>query len=185
VSEDAGNDIHFSQAATLRNGTPVTIRAVRPDDRERLIAAFKELDPSTVYTRFFAFVKEIPAASLAHINEVDFDNVGALVVTIGSGRDESVIGGASYVCAPTTDGTKSAEVAFTVEEDYQGQGLASRLLALLVTIARRHGVAQFEADVLSGNAPMLAVFQRGGLPMRKRSEGGVVHLTMDLAPKEG
>ena len=185
MSEDAGDDTQFSQTATLRNGTPVTIRAVRPDDRERLIAAFKELDPSTVYTRFFAFVKEIPAASLKLVNEVDFDHVGALVVTIGSGHDEVVIGGASYVCASPTDGGKSAEVAFTVEEDYQGQGLASRLLALLVPIARRHGVTRFEADVLSGNSPMLAVFQRSGLPLRKRSESGVVHLTMDLAPREG
>ena len=186
MSEDAGDDIHFSQAAALRNGTPVTIRALRPDDRERLIAAFKELDPSTVYTRFFTFVKEIPAASLQLVDEVDFDHVGALVATIGSGADEVVIGGASYVCAPPSDEGKSAEVAFTVEEDYQGQGLASRLLALLVPMARRHGVTRFEADVLSGNAPMLAVFQRSGLPTQRRSEGGgVVHLTMALAPQQG
>ncbi len=74
-------------------------------------------------------------------------------------------------------------MAFTIEEDYQRQGLASKLMAALVELARRHGIVRFEADVLSGNAAMLAVFQRGGLPMRKRSEGGVVHLTMDLAPR--
>ena len=53
-------------------------------------------------------------------------------------------------------------------------------------MARRHGVTRFEADVLSGNAPMLAVFQRSGLPTQRRSEGGgVVHLTMALAPQQG
>ncbi|HSB23063.1 MAG TPA: GNAT family protein [Burkholderiaceae bacterium] len=180
MSDATVDDRQFRQASTLRDGTPVTIRAMRADDRERLVAAFHKLDPGTVYTRFFSFVKEIPAASLAHVDEVDFDHFGALVVTTGSGDDEIVIGGASYIVdASITDG-KAAEVAFTIEEDYQGQGLASQLLALLTTIARRHGVTRFEADVLSGNAPMLTVFQRCGLPTHRRSEGGVVHLTFDL-----
>jgi RimJ/RimL family protein N-acetyltransferase len=53
-------------------------------------------------------------------------------------------------------------------------------MAMLTQIARRHGITRFEADVLAGNAPMLKVFERSGLPARRRSEGGVVHLVMDL-----
>ncbi len=60
---------------------------------------------------------------------------------MGSGADETLIGGASYVALPSADGARAAEVAFTIEEDYQGQGLASKLLALLVDIARQHGIA--------------------------------------------
>jgi len=185
VNDATVDDREFRQALTLRDGTPVTIRAVRADDRERLVAAFHKLDPGTIYTRFFSFVKEIPAASLAHVAQVDFDHFGALVVTIGSGDDETVIGGASYIVDASITDAKAAEIAFTIEEDYQGRGLASRLLALLATIARRHGITRFEADVLGGNSPMLAVFERCGLPTRRRSAGGVVHLTFDLAAPGG
>ncbi|HSW24648.1 MAG TPA: GNAT family N-acetyltransferase [Burkholderiaceae bacterium] len=174
-------DAAFSQAATLRNGTPVTIRVMRPDDRERIVDAFNKLEPGTIYTRFFSHRKEIPDSSLDRIAAIDFVNLAGLVVTIGAGADETVIGSATYVGMPAPDGTRAAEVAFVIEEDYQGQGLATKMLAALTGLARRHGIARFEADVLSGNSPMLAVFQRCGLPMRRRSEHGVVHVEMDLA----
>ena len=181
MSEDSGDDRRFTQRTTLRNGTPVTIRAMHADDRDRIIAAFHKLEPDSVYTRFFSFVKEIPAQSLQLLSGIDFEKFGALVVTLGHGNDETVIGGASYVALGNTDGGKAAEVSFTIEEDYQGQGLASKLLSLLIQTARRHGFTRFEADVLSSNAPMLKVFERCGLPVRRHSEGGVVHLTMDLS----
>ena len=132
--------------------------------------------------RFFSFRKSIPERAFERIAEIDFVHLAGLVVTIGSGADETIIGGASYVGRSDADGAKVAEVAFTIEEDFQGQGLASRLLAALVMLARRHGLVRFEAEVLSGNAPMLAVFQRSGLPLRQRRESGVIHLDLDLAP---
>ena len=158
---------------------------MRPDDKERLQRAFAKLDPQSVYTRFFSARKSIPERAFERIAEIDFVNLAGLVVTIGCGADETVIGGASYVGHSEANGAKVAEVAFTIEEDFHGQGLASRLLAALATLARRHGLVRFEAEVLAANAPMLAVFQRSGLPLRRRSEGGVIHLDLDLAPPPG
>jgi RimJ/RimL family protein N-acetyltransferase len=185
MSDDASDDHRFSQTSALRDGTPVTIRVMRPDDRERIVAAFAKLDSSTIYTRFFSFRKELPATALERIAAIDFVNLAGLVATIGSGEQETVIGSATYVGVPAPDGAKAAEVAFTVEEDYQRQGLAGQLLAALTALARRHGIDRFEAEVLAGNAPMLAVFQRSGAPVRRRNEGGVVHVTLDLASPAG
>jgi RimJ/RimL family protein N-acetyltransferase len=176
------DDLDFRQPITLRDGRAALIRVMRPDDRVRLQTAFAKLDPQSVYTRFFSLRKELPERALERIAQIDFVQLAGLVVTIGAGADETVIGGASYVGRTTDDGARVAEVAFTIEEDFQGQGLASRLLAALVTLARRHGIVRFEAEVLSANSPMLAVFQHSGLPQRKRSEGGVAHLDLDLAP---
>lgn len=176
----ADPDAAFSQAVTLRNGTPVMIRVARPDDRQRIVTAFSKLEPGTIYTRYFSFRKEIPESTLDRIAQIDFVQLAGLVATVGTGADETIIGNASYVGIPAADGARVAEVAFLVEEDYQGQGLASKLLAALAELARRHGFVRFEAEVLAGNAPMLGVFQRSGLPMRRRSEDGVVHLEMDL-----
>jgi RimJ/RimL family protein N-acetyltransferase len=182
VGDESGGERPFSRIGALRDGTPLTIRAMHPNDRSRIVAAFGKLDSNTIYTRFFSHRKEIPAAVLDRIAAIDFVNLAGLVATIGSGADETVIASATYVGIPATDGAKAAEVAFTVEEDYQRHGLAGQLLAALAVLARRHGIVRFEAEVLAGNSAMLSVFQRSGLPMRRgRVEGGTVHVTLDLA----
>jgi RimJ/RimL family protein N-acetyltransferase len=74
----------------------------------------------------------------------------------------------------------AAELSFTIEEDYQGQGLAGLLMRLLTQIARERGIRRFEAEVLDSNAGMLRVFARSGLPMTQQTDDGVVHVTMAL-----
>ena len=75
---------------------------------------------------------------------------------------------------------RTAEVAFTVEEDYHGQGMAGLLLRHLTFIAVQKGESQFEAEVLSENKAMMAVFSRSGLPMKRKVERGVVHVILSL-----
>lgn len=179
-----GDDFHFEQAAQLRDGRAVTIRLMRPDDKERLIEAFAKLDRQSIYTRFFSFRKELPPGPLNRIDRIDLVRLAALVVTIGSGDDETVIGSATYVADTAADGQREAEVAFTIEEDFQRQGLASRLLAALAGIARRHGITRLKAEVLHGNTAMLAVFQRCGLPMRTRRRADAVQITLELGGTE-
>lgn len=176
---------HFSQQIVLRNGTPALIRAIRPDDTARIDAAFHKLNPQSVYTRFFSHKRELTPQELQRIGATDFVHSVVLSVSIGSGADEIFIGGASYHVLAAEGGARAAEVAFTIEEDYQGQGLASRLFAALADIARGQGIARFEADVLAGNSPMLAVFERTGLPMKKKSDHGIVHLVLDLTQAAG
>jgi RimJ/RimL family protein N-acetyltransferase len=177
---DASTSDPLSQQTVLRNGTPVLIRVAVPEDRDRIVAAFNELEPDSVYTRFFSMRKALSEAELDRMTATDFVNFVGLLAIVGSGSDETVIGGATYVALPPADDTRAAEVAFTIEEDVQGQGLAGKLMALLTDIARQHGFHRFEADVLSGNAPMLKVFERSGLPLTKKREGGVTHIVMDL-----
>jgi RimJ/RimL family protein N-acetyltransferase len=165
---------------SLRDGTHVTVRAVRPDDRDRINKAFGDLERESVYTRFFTYKKALSEADLACLDTMDFVNDVMLVVTIARDAEEIVIGSGRYVAGMAADGSRTAEVAFTVEEDYQGKGVAGRLFRNLVGIARESGIARFEADVLSGNQAMLAVFARSGLPMRQRRDGGTVHITLDL-----
>jgi RimJ/RimL family protein N-acetyltransferase len=165
---------------TLRNGQVVTIRAIQPDDKLRVAKAFKALDRESIYTRLFSYRNELGPAAFAWIDAVDFTDRMMLVVTIKSGDDETVIGSGTYIVHDTGDGTRAAEVAFTVEEDYRGQGIAGRLLRHLIAIARANGIARLDADVLSGNRPMLAVFARCGLPMEQRRESGTIHVTLAL-----
>lgn len=164
----------------LRDGTPILIRPVHHDDRERILAAFHKLEAETIYTRFFTAKRELTETDLGRIDANDFVRAVILVATLGSGDDEVIIGGGAYTVIASKDGVPSAEVSFTIEEDYQGQGLAGIFMRLLTEIGRERGIQRFEAEVLAGNPAMLAVFQHSGLPLRKRTEDGVVHVEMDL-----
>ena len=153
----------------------ITIRAVRPDDRERIVKAFQALDPESIYQRFFALKKRLSDEELRRLTESDGVRDVVLVATVASNDQEIIIGLGRYARTGT-----SGEIAFTVEEDYQGRGVASELLWRLTDIARRGGIRQFEADVLPDNAAMLKVFERSGLPMQARHAEGIVHLTLLL-----
>ena len=174
------NPATYDEIATLKKGLEVRIRAIRPDDKEMILEMFRNLEPESVYTRFFHAKKILTDGDLKMITEVDFENVVAFVVTIGPKENETIIAGGRYACIDTQGACREAEVAFTVEEDYHGQGIASMLLKLLTSIARERGVAYFKAEVLAQNPAMLAVFSHSGLPVQKKRDGETIHATMPL-----
>ncbi len=175
----------FSEPIVLRHGQPALVRAIRADDRERLQTAFHALEPESVYLRYFSYKADLTEADLDRLCEPDFHERVVLVVTTGGidtgGGDEVIIGSGGYVAHAAPDGKRVAEVAFAVEEDLHGEGVASKLLAVLAGLARADRIARFEAEVLARNAPMLLVFAHSGLPMKQtHSDDGVVSVTMDL-----
>jgi RimJ/RimL family protein N-acetyltransferase len=114
------------------------------------------------------------------LRTTNFVDAVVLVAAIQSQDEEHLIGGASYHVHTSGDDKKIAEVAFTIEEKYQGQGLSRQLLAILIELARSQGIRQFEAEVLSGNTSMLKVFEHSGLPISKRREDQSVYVVLDL-----
>ena len=168
---------------TLKDGTTVTIRGIRRDDSAKVVEAFTNLDPESIYTRFFTYKRHLSETELRQVTDVDFDHVVALVVTTRTENGETIIAEGRYVTDDAPRPCRTAEVAFTTEENYQGRGIARLLLQHLVRIARENGVSRLEANVLAGNQPMLTVFRRSGLSIQQRSEGGVVYVTL-LLPAE-
>ena len=154
----------------------VTIRPVRPDDRERIVRAFSALDRGSVYLRFFSYRKELEDEELRRVTECDGASRAVLVATVGNGEGETIVGLGEYVRSGA-----GADIAFAVEEDFQRRGIASRLLRQLADIARANGIGRFEADVLAENTPMLNVLRNSGLAMRTSHEHDVVHATLFLA----
>ncbi len=165
---------------TLKNGLAVTVRALRPGDREKIAKAIRELDRESIYLRLFSYRNLLTEAALDRVMHFDAQSEVVLIVTRGAGADEIVIGSGRYIVAPGEQGNRSAEVAFMVEEGYHGLGIAGRLLKHLADVARAQGITAFDATVLAGNKAMLSVFARSGLPMRKRIEGGEVVVTLTL-----
>jgi GNAT superfamily N-acetyltransferase len=169
----------YLERERLKDGTPVTVRAICPEDAPSILEAFGKLDSESIYRRFFSPKKELSAAELERLTAVDFDRVVALMVTAETPDGEVLIAGGRYAVEPG-DRPKSAELAFLTAATHRGRGTASLLLRHLVRLARNAGLSGFEADVLAENAAMLNVFRRSGLPMTQRREGSVVHVTLSL-----
>jgi RimJ/RimL family protein N-acetyltransferase len=158
---------------TMMNG--ITIRAACPDDKERIVTAFRALDGRSIYLRFFSPKTRLSDEELRRVTECDGRSEVALVATLGSGERETIVGLANYARTGP-----AADIAFVVAKDFQGRGIATRLLQQLADIARANGVSQFEADVLPQNTPMLNVLRHGGLRMHESLREGAVHATLFL-----
>jgi GNAT superfamily N-acetyltransferase len=168
------------QMGTLRNGTKVRVRCIRPVDKDRVSEAFKDLDPESVYLRFFYEKTSLTDADLKWATEVDFDDIVALVVTVGEGESEAIIGAGRYLCLGGAEEQATAEVAFIVVEGFRRQGIAGLLLRHLAAIARGKGIRRFSAWVLARNTGMLSVFSKSGFSVTTRGEGDALHVTLSL-----
>ena len=111
---------------------------------------------------------------------MDFDNVVALVVEMEKDGKEQFVGGGRYIRSGATENGYKAEVAFLINDAFQGLGIASRIFKHLLAIARESGITQFEAEVLPANAAMLQVFSGSGLRVTKNVTRESIHISMEL-----
>jgi RimJ/RimL family protein N-acetyltransferase len=164
---------------TLKDGTEVTVRAIRPYDGPAILEAFRELDAESIYRRFFSPKKELSDAELKQLTDVDFQSVMALVATVQKDGVEILLGG-GRLATGGGDHPQSAELAFLTAGAQRGRGIASLLLRHLTRFGQEAGLSRLEAEVLAENQAMLNVFRRSGFPLAQRREGNVVHVTLAL-----
>jgi GNAT superfamily N-acetyltransferase len=160
----------------LRDGRPITIRALRQDDREGLLAAVASSSTQSLYRRFFSPKRSFTEGEVAFFLDVDFVNHLALVAVLNEGGRPVIVGGARYIVVQPG----RAEVAFTVVDRYQGQGIGALLMHHLAAIGRQAGIKELIAEILADNISMLKVFEKSGLRLTTKQEAGVVHVTLQL-----
>jgi acetyl coenzyme A synthetase (ADP forming)-like protein len=162
----------------LRDGSTLRLRAPAHDDADALRAFFERLSDRSRYLRFHG-VRHVDATLVEHFLDPDWSDRGALVgVLADEAGDERVVALAEY--ARLRD-PAAAEVAFTVADDFQGRGAATRLLEQLAARAGENGIAQFVAEVLPENSAMLSVFQDAGFEVSRTLGGGEVEVRFPIA----
>jgi RimJ/RimL family protein N-acetyltransferase len=167
----------YSAIETLRDGRRVEIRAVKPDDRGKLVEAVGRASAESLYRRFFAVRRNFSEQELTFFSDVDFVRHAALIAVVEEGGRPVVAGGGRYVVVES----RRAEVAFAIVDQFQRQGLGAALMRHLTALARAAGLKELIAEVLPENTPMLKVFKKSGLRMSTRRESGVVHVTLELS----
>jgi RimJ/RimL family protein N-acetyltransferase len=150
-----------SSPILLRDGTAVLLRPQTREDRSLLAEFFARLSPRSRYQRFFTGMPpELPRRTLDALAAVDDDrHVGLLAI-----HDDRVVGAARYV---RDEGSPAvADLAFTVADELQGNGLGHLLLRELRAHAGRRGIKRFVFDVLAANDAALTVVRKLGARLR-------------------
>ena len=151
-----------SSPIVLRDGSAVTLRPQTPDDRARLAEFFARLSPSSRYQRFFTGMPpKLPSGMLTALSNVDGDRHVGLIAL----RDGEIVGAARYV--RREDAPHVADIAFTVADELQGNGLGRRLMRELQAHAARRGITRFVFDVLAANDAALAVARSLGAHLQR------------------
>jgi len=161
----------------LSNGQRLEIRALRPTDREDVLAAVERTSTQSLYRRFFTVRRHFSEAETTLFLNPDFVNHVALVAVAEEGGNPFIVGGGRYIVIEAGQ----AEVAFAVVDQFQGQGIGSALLRHLTSLARKAGLQEFVAEVLAENVPMLKVFEKSGLQGTARRESRTIHVVLRLA----
>lgn len=168
----------------MRDGRPAYLRIARPDDLHGLVGLLNRSSKESLMLRFFGAVSKTEeiAALLTRLGtqptrEGHFSGV-SLVVTDGEGADERIIAAGS--CVPSSD--EEAEVAFLVEDDYQGKGIATLMLERLALAAESAGIKRLTATVLPDNAKMLGVFRDSGYRVLREWDHGEVQISFEIEP---
>jgi len=166
----------YSARETLRDGRPIEIRALKPDDEADMLVAIDRTAAESRRRRFFVSKRGFSEQEKAFFLNVDFVNHVALVATIDEGGRRTIIGGGRYVVT----GPGKAEVAFVVIDAYQGQGIGAMLTRHLASLARAAGVNELAADVLPENAAMRKVLGKFGFQAGRSHDPQVIHMTLPL-----
>ena len=165
----------------LRDGRRVMLRAVRPEDRDALQAAFGRLSAEARYTRFMAPLRELPRHMLDRAVNPASGRELQLVAVSGAEPQQTIVAGARYSAGA---GSKECEFALAVADDWQKVGLARQLLEALIQAARAQGFERMEGYILASNAPMLGLAKRLGFTRVESPEGPSVHLVRRDLTKE-
>lgn len=160
----------------LRDGTPVVVRPLGPDDRDAIRTAIERMSPESRYRRFLAPTPRVTQAQLRYLTDIDHHLHEALVA-IDPETDDG-IGVARYVATP--DAPESAEIAVAVADAWQGRGVGSMLLRALGERAREEGVRRLTALVLSDNTAMIDLLSELGETRMLASDGATREFAVDV-----
>ena len=165
---------------TLRDGTQIFFRPVKPTDDPALSEMLYSLSEESVRTRFFTHTQTFPHRDIQKLTNIDYQHDLAIVGCVPGPAGEEIVAIAQYFLDPKT---QVAEVAFIVHDEWQQKGMGSFLLNYLTEIARRRGVRRFCAAVLPTNKPMLAIFQNSGYQVETSLNGEAYSICYSI-PKE-
>jgi GNAT superfamily N-acetyltransferase len=165
---------------TLRDGTEIFFRPVKPTDEAALSEMLYSLSDESVRKRYMAHTVAFPHKQVQQLTNIDYQQNLTIVSTVPGVSGEQIVAIAQYFLDPKT---LAAEVAFIVQDEWQQKGMGTFLLDYITKIAKQRGVKRFYAKVLPSNRPMLSIFYNSGYKVNTEFDGETYSITYDLDRK--
>ncbi len=162
--------------AVLRDGSVVLLRLAGPADHAVLARFFHGLSLESLRRRFFGLAE--PSDKILDsfcISSDPAESATLLALREIDGELRPIAVGSYFKTSAST-----AEVAFAVDDRFQGKGLGTVLLERLAGFAVAHGLKRFEAMTMSDNAAMLDVFHESGFEIHSKADHGCINVQLSL-----
>jgi len=161
----------------FKNNINIRFRAIKPSDEDQMRRLFYRFSDKAIYYRYFSPIKTMPHEKTQEYVNVDYRDVLSIVALVGEPGQQTIIAEARFA---KHQNKPLVDIAFVVDEAYQGYGIATYLYQMLARLAKDRGAQGMTADVLASNRAMLKVFEKGDFPVQAKVEQGVYALTIDL-----
>jgi acetate---CoA ligase (ADP-forming) len=168
----------YREHVLLKDGQGLLLRAASPADVGMVEAFTRRVSRESLRLRFMASISEVSRNTIEALCAGDFRERGCVLAAVGDDGGERVVGLGNYIAVG--DG-RSAEVAFLVEDEFQGRGISSLILERLAGIAAASGYVEFNAEVLPENQAMMRVFNDSGFVVHRVWGADAVHVELPVA----
>jgi acetyltransferase len=152
---------------TMKDGTQVTLRPIRPEDEPIESEMIKGLTERTSRLRFFQPLKDITHELMIRYTQIDYDREMAIIAELNENGKEKMAGVVRLIADPYND---SAEFAILVADEYQNKGLGNKLTDYVFDIARKKGVRRIYAEIMTENYAMIHILKKRGFDMSQSNE---------------
>jgi acetyltransferase len=168
---------------TMKDGTAVTIRPIRPEDEPEMVQFHSTLSERSVYLRYFHLMnlsQRVSHERLTRICFIDYDREMALVAERRhpASNEREILGVGRLT---KIHGSNDAEVAVLVSDRYQGRGLGKELLGRLVQVGTNEKLAKLTADILPDNRDVMRICEKVGFTLKHSLEDEVVKAEYKLS----
>ena len=164
----------------MKDGGPVTIRPIRPEDEPLMVRFHEKLSDRSVYLRYFGTLSlktRIAHERLVRICFGDYDRELALVVEVRGAGGPEIVGVGRMNRIPGTD---EADVAILVADAYQNRGLGAEILRRVVQVAKEEGVRAVSADMMPDNVSMQAICKHLGFKVKMQDGFSALQARLEI-----
>jgi acetyltransferase len=164
----------------LKDGSAVVLRPIRPEDEPLELEFIKGLSTETSRYRFFQIIKDLPHDALVRFCNIDYDREMAFIAettdTEGGQPRRIEIGVSRLILDPNK---KRGEFAVVIADKYQGRGLGTKLVDMLIEFARDKDVESIYGVIMSSNMAMIRLCEKLGFTTRREHDNVMAELKLN------
>ena len=168
VAQRAFSKIEFPVTTPARRvsvgGLQPSVRQMSKGDGDMLKKFFNSLTDRSRFSRFMTPISEVPSVLLKILSDVGSANHIAFMATVDLGSKTQMVGEVRF--AISQQNSSVAEFAIAVADDWQGKGLARKLMRTMEEAARDHGISTLVGTTLRSNAAMIELGRHAGYHLK-------------------